>query len=328
MTMNPEDSKTQSKLRDAFIQRRREQRDQRRREQADLEEQEANRLAEQEANRKAKKAACDKLRRLKNKGVTMSTPANAIANAVAHPSTLQARQADLARNFPALEGNANSPPPDRRESNVTEAAESFPEWTCLVEGCGTQNNHDETYCGACGNIQKIKKGWGGTFTFGVTAGWKCNFCLLQNNEKDNNCSVCEVARGTKYQPPELSAPPQDAVGAVFAGSTSIGISALTSGGFQFGAPAPLASAFASPPAFAGPTGSVLTSGGFQFGAPSALGGLSPSGLPNAAGMARPPADTSFSCGVQFGAPAPPAFGGITFGLPNAVSPCWCKPSLC
>jgi hypothetical protein len=71
-------------------------------------EQEANRLAEQEANRKAKKAARDKLRHLKNKGVTMSTPANATANAVAHPSTLQARQADLARNFPALEGNAAS----------------------------------------------------------------------------------------------------------------------------------------------------------------------------------------------------------------------------
>jgi hypothetical protein len=122
--MNPEDSKTQSKLRDAFIQRRREQRDlevqrrreqrdleeQRRREQRDLEEQqEANRLAEQAANRKAKKAASDKkLRHLKNKGVTMSTPANATANAVAHPSTLQARQADLARNFPALEGNAAS----------------------------------------------------------------------------------------------------------------------------------------------------------------------------------------------------------------------------
>jgi hypothetical protein len=137
----------------------------------------------------------------------------------------------------------------------------------------------------CGNIQKItgeKKGWGGTF--GITDGWKCNFCLLPNNEKDNNCSACEVARGTKYQHPELSAPPQDAVGAVFAGSTSIGISALTWGGFQFGAPAPLASA-ASPPASAGPTGLVLTSGGFQFGARSAMGGLSPSGLPNTAGMA-------------------------------------------
>jgi hypothetical protein len=98
--MNPEDSKTQSKLRDAFIQRRREQ--------ADLEEQEANRLAEQEANRKAKEAARDKLRHLKYKGVTMSTPASATANAVAHPSTLQARQGDLAHNFPVLEGNAAS----------------------------------------------------------------------------------------------------------------------------------------------------------------------------------------------------------------------------
>jgi hypothetical protein len=98
--MNPEYSKTQSKFRVAFIQRRREPRDleeQRRCEQADLEEQEANQLAEQEANRKAKEAARDKLRHLKNKGVTMSTPANATANAVAHPSTLQARQADLQR---------------------------------------------------------------------------------------------------------------------------------------------------------------------------------------------------------------------------------------
>jgi hypothetical protein len=54
----------------------------------------------------------------------MLTPANATANAVAYPSTLQARQADLARNFPALKGNAAS------SSNVDPDAQK---WRDILE---------------------------------------------------------------------------------------------------------------------------------------------------------------------------------------------------
>ncbi|CAB9499361.1 Nucleoporin 153kDa [Seminavis robusta] len=125
--------------------------------------------------------------------------------------------------------------------------------------------------------------------------WKCDVCMVQNNQDATQCMSCEAPR-----PGYENAAKKDDVSSSAAGS------AIGAGGFTFGG--------GSAPAASG----AISSGGFTFGAPaagtssSAGGGFTFGAPPSSASLGKESKPSTFGFTAQASAEASSS-GGFTFG---------------
>uniref|UniRef100_A0A3Q3F4A6 Nuclear pore complex protein Nup153 n=2 Tax=Kryptolebias marmoratus TaxID=37003 RepID=A0A3Q3F4A6_KRYMA len=155
----------------------------------------------------------------------------------------------------------SSTPTDPVSTGISGFGDKFkkPEGAWECETCLVQNKAEDTKCVACtaakpGASAEAASSTSSAQVFGLgdkfkkpEGSWECDICLVQNKAADAQCVACQAAKpGAKVEPKAFGSFSTSAGGTT--GTSTIGSSTSTSGGFKFGT-----------------SDSTSGSGGFKFG---------------------------------------------------------------